>query len=402
MSSQPVFIVGSPRSGTTLLAAMLAAHSKLSCGPETHFFRWLESTDGQRLLDPDNWPVQAVDFVCSISRTTFTDENRRLLIDHYNLHPDQISSFLQKQKPSTAAIVASVTEQYMHQQGKERWAEKTPDHLEHLPDIRSAFPDAQIVRILRDPRDVALSLLKVPWGVSSLLEGLLFWTRQDEISRAFFEKDQNCYTLRFEDLIASPQVELEKLCEFLDIDFEPQMLDTSQTGKNLNSREVAWKRKSSQPIDHTRIQVWRRELATGDNQMAEALIGDRLKAYRYPIEVEFSRLGEIFPALKLVLKYPDLVKKLAGQGTRFWKTETDEIPEVWVYLGDPENDRWLDTSRLDKIRETMALSGKIIQVRAAKNQELYWVPDSNQNSWTGICAYVLKQLLAPHRFAVEI
>jgi hypothetical protein len=69
-TSSPVFVVGGPRSGTTLLSAMLAAHSAFDCGPETHFLsRWsrLGRRERARILDPGDWPRRASAYVTSLS-----------------------------------------------------------------------------------------------------------------------------------------------------------------------------------------------------------------------------------------------------------------------------------------------------------------------------------------------
>lgn len=183
-------------------------------------------------------------------------------------------------------------------------------------------------------------------GSIVFFEGVLFWLRQDETSRDFFFADPDSYTLQFEALISSPEQELEKLCQFLGEEFEPQMLDTSQTGKTLNRRNVSWKSKSSQPIDHSRTQVWRRELAVEENQLAEALVGKQLTEYGYPRAAEFSQVGEIYPSPNLITKYPHYFEKLAMQGVRFWKTSPIEHTDIYAYVGEPEVDRWLKPGQI--------------------------------------------------------
>ena len=81
----------------------------------------------------------------------------------------------------------------------------TPTHLIHLREIRRHYPDAPVIRIIRDPRDVALSLLNVPWGPSSFAAAVLHWWNSDELSASFFETDRNCMTLRFEDVVMNPE-----------------------------------------------------------------------------------------------------------------------------------------------------------------------------------------------------
>ena len=391
--NEPIFIVGAPRSGTTLLAAMLAAHSQLSCGPETHFFRWLSEADIQALTAADQWPEAAVDFVCTITRTNFPDHERKLLIENYQVDREQVREYLQAKPPSVAAMLASITESFMRHMGKTRWVEKTPDHIEYVSTIRQYFPNSPIIRILRDPRDIVLSLTNVPWGVSSIMEGLLFWKRQDEASRTFFDTDPNSYTIRFEDLIQSPEEELAKLVKFIGESFEISMLDTSQTGKLVNSRNVAWKNKSSQPLDRSRVEVWRTKMTVDQSRLAESVLGDRMDAYGYPRQHDFSRLGEIYPALQLATKYSPSLEMIAAKGVRLWKTHESEPVTVKIYLGDPENNGWMKGQPSEKIRDTMALSTKIVKAISSSNQDVYWIVDGNDEGWTGTCAFILKKLL---------
>ncbi|MFN2196122.1 MAG: hypothetical protein ACK2UW_08370 [Anaerolineales bacterium] len=179
------------------------------------------------------------------------------------------------------------------------------------------------------------------------------------------------------------------------------MLDTSKTGKQVNSRNVAWKNKSSQPIDRSRIEVWRSELTTGQNALAEALLGDRLTAYGYPIESTFNRVGEIYPQLDQAARYSAALEQLAAVGIRFWKTGKNEPATVKIYLGDPENNQWFDHQRSKKLRDTLALSGRIFRSISSRDEELYWAATQPDENWSGYCAFVLKSLLAPYKIAPE-
>jgi hypothetical protein len=281
--------------------------------------------------------------------------------------------------------------------GKLRWAEKTPDHLLTLPEVRKYFPQAPIIRIIRDPRDVAISLTKVPWGAMSYLEALLLWQRLDEESAGFYQTDRRCYSLRFEDLISSPETELTRLCGFLGEDFEPGMLDTSETGKQLNARNVAWKEKVSQPVDSSRQAVWKTVLAREDNQLAEAILGERLEALGYPRMEEFTQLGVVIPSFSIVTKYGEAIKSLAARGIRFWKANPDERPTARIYLGDPMNEGWLSGSKARNMLGAISILADLFKAGSNK-QEIFWVSGSQADAWSGISAFLLKKALSPHKF----
>ena len=118
MNKPPIYVVGAPRSGTTLLAAMLGAHSRISCGPETHFFRRLSAIDTNQICQKETWPAQAAAFVCSIRHTGYAGGSGKALIEKYQIEQEDIVEFLERKDPSIANALASVTEQYMVRAGK--------------------------------------------------------------------------------------------------------------------------------------------------------------------------------------------------------------------------------------------------------------------------------------------
>lgn len=408
MTRPPIFIVGVPRSGTTLLSAQLAAHSRMSCGPETHFFRWLAQVEVAELCQYETWPDRATAFLSSISAATYSPEGRVRLIDRYEVSEAEVASFLRQHEPSIANLLASITSPYMARMGKQRWVEKTPDHLEYVNLIRQHFPDSPIIRIVRDPRDVALSLRNVPWGAKTLPEALLFWKRLDENSATFFDSDGLGYTLRFEDLLSSPDETLKKLCDFIGEPFEEQMLDTSQSGKAVNSRKAAWKDKASQPIDRSRIAIWQGALSAKENQLAEALAGDCLERYRYPRLVQFGQLGELYPEPLPAHKYTAELAEIAGKGIRFWRQHPEEKPAAHIYLGSPGEQSWLGVRRSERMLRTAALARAILKARLSRRL-LLWVPNnptksnapSQRASHLGYCASLLQKLLAPYRVSQQ-
>lgn len=397
MKEDPIFIVGVPRSGTTLLAAMLAAHSRLSCGPETHFYRLLAKVNASQICRPENWPELAVDFVCSLKHSNFAGEGVKYIVDKYQLDRQAITTFLADKEPSISNTLASLTEQHMTSRGKSRWVEKTPDHIAYLESVRRNHPRSPIIQIVRDPRDVALSLTKVPWGARSFLEGLTFWRRLDAAGEEFFSSDPLSYLLRYEDLISHPREELQRLCRFLDEQFEENMLDTSSTGRQLNTMNVPWKDKASQPLDTSRIAVWHSDLTSRQNQLAEAIVGDRLLHYGYPREENFARLGQLFPANRSLLEYGDSLEELTSRGVRFWKAHESEAPTVWVYLGDPSADNWIGQKKPETILNTLSITANIIIRSQASHNSVYWFPGERSETWTGYGAHWLKKLLTPHK-----
>jgi hypothetical protein len=272
----PVFVVGIPRSGTTLMAAMLGSHPHLDSGPETHLLAHLEGTPVEPLLDRRRWPGPATDFVCSLR---LRDVPVHQL---YGRTREQVVAHLAARSPSVAALLESLTAERAAARGKLRWVEKTPRHLEHVATIRATWPEALIVRMVRDPRDVALSLAKVPFGSPSVVINLCTVARLERGSARFFRSDTRSLTVRFEDLLADPERELRRICEALGEPYDPAMIERRGVTGDMAAAHEWWKGDVGGPLDRTRAERWRIEMPA--DVQAFAALHDRrqIRAHGYP------------------------------------------------------------------------------------------------------------------------
>jgi len=384
----PVFIVGIPRSGTTLLAAMLAAHKRLSCGPETRFFRLLAKTHPHELFK--SWPDHAVNFLFNITLVKSVPE-------HYGLTKDQLNSYLLNRETSIPVILSSLTEQYMKREGKDRWVEKSPEHILFVDDIRKYFPQSPIIRILRDPRDTVLSMIKTPWAPHDFVAALFYWRNFDEKSSHFFQSDDKCYTLFYEDLVHSPETEIKKLCEFIGEEYQPQMLITQHSAANVATKDEPWKRLVFHDLDSSRASVWKREFKDGQNRIAEALIGDRITAYGYERVESFQRTASIFPSVKSLKKYRRSLAYFVEDGNQFWGNAQDVKNQTLIFVGEPDRDKWLSYQKPGRWWDTLHIINKIVKGRLA-HQHIYWVQDQDFPAKLGFCS---RMLAIVFRFTAE-
>jgi LPS sulfotransferase NodH len=310
-ATDPVFVVGMPRSGTTLLAAMLSAHSRMTCGPETQFFTHLAHRRGAVPHAPSPWPQVAVGYVESLTI------NGQSVVDAFGLSIREIERHLQGRQPSWAAALESIVATFARGLGKPRWVEKTPNHLLHLSTIRREFPTARIVRILRDPRDAALSMRQLPWTSDDVLPNLHLWEEWDRVSWRFFESDGLSMTVRYESLAAEPRGELSRICDFLGERFEDAMLDTSATGSAVAARGEFWKETVRRPVSTQRIGVWRRELDPSLQRLAGLVCSDGLRRYGYPADGGPLRTVYALPwSRRQVEDHTQILVELAERGVR--------------------------------------------------------------------------------------
>ena len=212
----PIFIGGVPRSGTTLLRVMLDSHSRIHCGTEMRVLPALA----------DLWRVASLTAQPLLSAYYQVDETRLAAI-----YADLIRGFL---APA------------WRKSGKPRPAEKTPWNLRVFAGLGRLFPQAKFIHIVRDGRDVVASRLQcdtrtgMPMDPALAAQRALEWVEGMEIARHL--RADHClagryFELRYEQLVAEPQCELERLCVFLDECFEPAMLDFHRVDRNVDGAE---------------------------------------------------------------------------------------------------------------------------------------------------------------------
>ncbi len=205
------FIVGVPRSGTTLLRLMLDAHSLMAIPPETHFIpkliRMVEHSNG----DPRQ---EVVEFVTNHRRWPDFELDVAAFESRLDAAPEL----------DAATVVRSFYGAYAEAQGKPRWGEKTPQYLRMMGRIARTLPEAHFIHIIRDGRDVALSLLSVEWGPTNIQHAAEQWVDEIHTARRKLSRIPHYMETRFEELVANPEPLLRRVCEFVGLEFEPAML----------------------------------------------------------------------------------------------------------------------------------------------------------------------------------
>jgi hypothetical protein len=289
---------------------MLAAHPVFDCGPETHFLsRWsrLARSERQRILDPADWPRRATEYVCSLSL------GKRPVYPMYGLEREAVRAWLAVRPPSLATMLESLTAQRAGRAGAPRWVEKTPRHLEVPELITETWPDARIVRIVRDPRDAAVSLTRVPFGTPSLLTNLSLLARMNEAAADFYRESDRALTVRYEDLVAEPEHELRRICRFVEVEYEPVMLDDRSGATGVAAEHEWWKGDATGPIDRSRSGRWSDEMPAEVQHYAALNLGPMLEEHGYGQAVAPKKALAIVPAGDaLNARYDGVLLRLAA------------------------------------------------------------------------------------------
>ncbi|MEM1414741.1 MAG: sulfotransferase [Myxococcota bacterium] len=266
----PFLIVGFPRSGTTLLQVMLDRHSELCLPPETYLFHCLP-----RLWKHGRTRVRAH----YVDRVLGFDFMPRLGLDAGDVR-DRAEAF-----PAgwPGAMRASL-ESYAAARGKRRVGEKTATHLVELPHVLAAFPQATILWLVRDGRDVAVALRGRKAFHDDLARHALNWARAIrmglELERRYAA---SVHRVRFEDLIRAPEATLTRVDDALGVGFEPAQLELSRGTDAVPAKERDLKSAALGPLDPSKIGTHRTLASPAEQATMEAIMGPELAALGYPL-----------------------------------------------------------------------------------------------------------------------
>ncbi|MBN2420501.1 MAG: sulfotransferase [Deltaproteobacteria bacterium] len=238
------FLVGCPRSGTTLLQSLLASHTEVASFPETHLLVATGRTWRGRICTRLGLvsPEMKRQFEWFLDKTG----NSRMI----NALPGR--PFFIRQY-ATAAVNTLDTIALEHD--SRYWIEKTPGHLHYIPIIERHVPGAKFVHLLRNGEDVVRSLYSVThefpdlWGgIYDLKRCVQRWNKDIKISLNYKDKD-NHLLVKYESMVRDTSTVVEKICRFLGIEVQEEMLwKYSETAEELINKDEVWKRNVMKPI----------------------------------------------------------------------------------------------------------------------------------------------------------
>jgi Sulfotransferase family len=285
---EPFFIFGAPRSGTSLLSRMLDSHPRLAVPFETHIFRHFgpllpyygdlsQPPSRQRLID---------DILASPTIRYFDPplERERVLAV--------------ETAPTFGGVVDAIMASWAAQQGKARWGEKTPMHAFDWPLIWTSFPDARVIHLIRDGRDVAISVKRARHGPKTIYAAAQQWSRYVAQMRVIQGSiaPKNLLEVHYENLVREPECVLRAICRFLEEDFDDGMLRFHERTNHYPTDPVN-EANLHRPVLVRNAGKWRDEMSPRDIRIVEAVAGRDLRALGYPLVDEprpLSRTEHLF------------------------------------------------------------------------------------------------------------
>jgi len=313
-SDAPIFIVGCPRSGTTLLRNLLRSHPRLSFPTETHFIPQLYKAYGEPRTKED---------AEKMSRLILSLEWMRL----WKCTFDKDALYASR---SYREIINELFNAWLRYDGKERWGDKTPHYVLHMPTLVSIFPDAKIIHIYRDGRDVVRSWIKAPFGPENLYAAAAKWQRimQSGLQAGAMLTSHTYIEVCYETLLQETESTLRRLCTFIGESFDPAILKPNVLPT------LSWRTRipilgtyrpglATQPsIIKGNAYKWKTELTVDERALVEAVAGPTLKILGYELEGHQRRVRiycRWWWSLHSLLK-EILVKLINAKDKRLWFT----------------------------------------------------------------------------------
>lgn len=276
---QTVFLICSERSGSNLITRMVDNHPQF-CGPSpTHLIRLLV----QHRLAYENW-----DDLCGDAAELLATK-----IGEWRTLPTA-RDLLEVTPRTLPSLLHHVFESEARACGKERLFIKENHAALLLPFVLAAWPDAHFVYLVRDPRDMALSWKRSAVHRGDVVRAARVW-QQDQADGiaaiAQFKDAGRLHCLRFEDLVVVPELELLRLCRFLNVRFCPSMLEFHRAPDTIaNARRTrAWEN-LARPVMASKARKWREGLDNTEIALIEALCAREMAFFGYRPESTDPRL----------------------------------------------------------------------------------------------------------------
>jgi hypothetical protein len=308
MSHAGFFIVGAPRSGTTLLQSILAGHPQLYSAPETSFFNRIIPLLGSEFHNPD----------AELS----SDHFAKIEEDFHYMTGFELS--LAGKVPGNATVrdVFEAMLQSFNKDGKDYWVEKTTNHARAMMLIRRFYPDAKFIHLIRDPVDSVGSMIRIrPTGpldfriryVSPITGFARVWQKCVNGAMQYPDQD-NVHHLFYEDLVADPATNVRAVCDFLGVDFSETMLSgfENETDSLLSVDHCPWQQENTRSGFHKETAgKARRELAAGDVWLIQRVVKEQASTLGYyDVSAPAPYLGRIRTLLFEFLRYCVYVSSL--------------------------------------------------------------------------------------------
>lgn len=293
-SYRPVFIMGAPRSGTTLLASMLSARNDVISLPEMHYFYKL--LHEEVLLGKIN-----EDKIINTLKNNpaFVDLNIASTVD-------DIKNLIDKCIKNTFFnIISKYNECYHKKSDPTIWIEHSPNNHKYYNILIETYPDSKFVHIIRDGRAVFSSTKKTDWGYKDVTIGAIDWRRR--VSECVILENlyrSRVLTVQYEDIVNNTKYVLQNICDFVSMEFKQSMI---KSGGIISPTFSRFQKNSNTKPHSNSIKRWKEHLKIYEIGHFNSINSDLLIKFGYETEQIYKKELKGFDRIKV--KYFGLIKE---------------------------------------------------------------------------------------------
>jgi hypothetical protein len=270
---------------------ILCSHSKITVPPETYFITPLVD----RL--PINQELNEEQVASAVE----------IITGHYRwpdmgMSKEKLVACIQKDNPHYLRDIVDIVYNYhLTREHKQIWGDKTPPYISIVPQLLELFPDARIINLIRDGRDVTKSFQATGWYGPWLHKNTYEWKTSISTGERLKSTSPNIdiYELKYEDLILDTEKTVRRLCDHLSIEFETGMLDWRDTvnGK-IPAREAHIHTKISRKPGKRDVYRWKSEMSKREILVVESFISSELTSAGYPLYYSGALWNPVFHACR--------------------------------------------------------------------------------------------------------
>ncbi len=307
------FIIGSGRSGTTLLNLILNAHSKIVCLPEVGFIlKFYNLQDREKLLSRES-----SEFIKKYLKEKYVFFNEPIektfsLKGIWQVNIEEMLAYIEESvnfvifRDFVLKLGTFITPINQHK-NPQIVIEKNPAYTIHTDKVMHYSPNSKFVVIMRDYRSVVLSKMESRGNddiISNFAYYAYLWNcKLDRFRKDFDAIKERTLIVKYEDLVANPERIIIELCKFLGVEFENEMLSHS-SNTNLNKETIKGERLEkkigdlAKPINTDRIAAWKKKLSVDQINSIEIICNDLGQEYGYPPTQMKTSLQKLTHSLK--------------------------------------------------------------------------------------------------------
>ncbi|MEN9785914.1 MAG: hypothetical protein RLZZ299_1178 [Pseudomonadota bacterium] len=288
MAGAPIFILGTERSGSNLLRLILDAHPSITVPHPPHVVRYfapLQHSYGDLRRDPA-FRALAQDVV-------------RLMDTHiYRWEMPIDAERLVREAPTrdVTGLYLALYAQHREAVGKPRWACKSTFMIDHVRDVLDRVPDAKLLFLVRDPRDVALSSKTSVFSTFHPVRTAELWRDQQRTGLHWLDTlpPERIRLVRYETLVAEPEATLRSLCAFLDEPWDSRILFFFERDEARKSASLAesWQN-TAYPIRADSVGRWKEALTDADLRAVEAIAREPMARLGYALTHDDAELDAV-------------------------------------------------------------------------------------------------------------